>query len=127
LKGLRKTIIITELIMKMVIAFIKPIKLDEVMLALHKIEGLTGASSSEVHGFGHDRSRHVPDQKTEISLDFKPHIRLEIACNLKLVEQVISAIKDAGHTGLGDDGKIFVLPLEEAVSISNGERGEKTL
>lgn len=45
--------------MKMLIAFIKPNKLDEVMLALHKIEGLTGASSSEVHGFGRDRSRHT--------------------------------------------------------------------
>ena len=116
-----------ELIMKMVIAFIKPNKSDEVMLALHKIEGLTGASSSQVHDFGRDRSRHVPDQKPEISLDFKPHIRLEIPCHSKLVEQVISTIKDAAHTGLGDDGKIFVLPIEEAVSISSSERGENAV
>lgn len=113
-----------ELIMKMIIAFIKPNKSDEVMLALHKIEGLTGASSSEIHGFGGDRSRCAPDQKPEISLDYKPHIRLELACQSKLVKQVISTIKDAAHTGLGDDGKIFVLPLEEAVRISSGEHGE---
>ena len=50
--------------MKMVIAFIKKNKFDEVMFALHKIEGLTGASSSEIHGFGRDRSRHVPEQES---------------------------------------------------------------
>ncbi|MHC4587681.1 MAG: P-II family nitrogen regulator, partial [Planctomycetota bacterium] len=71
--------------MKMVIAFIKPNKFDEVMLTLHKINGLTGASSSEVHGFGRDRGRHTPGQETEISLDFTPHIRLEIACHADLV------------------------------------------
>ena len=53
-----ESLTIMELIMKMVIAFIKPNKFNEVMLALHKIEGLTGASSSEVHGFGCDRTRH---------------------------------------------------------------------
>ncbi len=116
-----------ELIMKMVIAFIKPIKFDEVMLALHKIEGLTGASSSEIHGFGLDRSKHVPEDESGISLDFKPHTRLEIACHSKLVEQVISTIKDAAHTGLGGDGKIYVLPLEQAVRISTEERGENAV
>ena len=112
--------------MKMVIAFIKPIKFDEVILALHKIEGLTGASSSEIHGFGLDRSRHVPEQESEISLDFKPHIRLEITCHTKLVDEVLSTITKAAHTGLRGDGKIYVLPLEEAVRISR-ERGEKAV
>ncbi len=116
-----------ELIMKMVITFIKPNKFNEVMLALHKIEGLTGAGSSQIHGFGLDRSRHVPDQEPEISLDFKPHIRLEIACHSELIEHVITAIENAAHTGLRSDGKIYVLPLEEAVRISSGERGEKAV
>ncbi len=116
-----------ELIMKMVIAFIKPNKFDEVMLALHKIEGLTGASSSEIHGFGSDRSRHVPDQEPEISLDFKPHIRLEIACRSELLDEVLSTIAKAAHTGLGGDGKIYVLPLEQAVRISSSERGENAV
>ena len=109
--------------MKMVIAFIKKNKFDEVMFALHKIEGLTGASSSEIHGFGRDKTRNVPEQKPEISLDFAPHIRLEIACHSELAEKVISTIKEAAHTGLRGDGKIYVLPLEESVRIRTGEQG----
>ncbi len=113
--------------MKMVIALIKPNKSDEVMLALHKIEGLTGASSSEIHGFGLDRSKRVPEQEQGISLDFEPHIRLEIACHPELVEEVLSTIAKAAHTGLRGDGKIYVLPLEEVVRISSGERGRNAV
>ncbi len=113
--------------MKMVIAFIKKNKFDEVMLALHKIEGLTGVSSSEIHGFGRDKTRHVPEQESEISLDFAPHIRLEIACHSELVEHVITTIEKAAHTGLRGDGKIYVLPLEESVRIRNSERGENAV
>ena len=110
--------------MKMIVAFIKPDKSDDVMLTLHKIEGLTGASTSEVHGFGRDRSRQDPTQKPEISLDFKPHIRLEIACHSELVEKVMSTVEEAAHTGLRGDGKIYVFSLEDAIRISSGERGE---
>jgi len=108
--------------MKMVIAFIKKNKFDEVMFALHKIEGLTGASSSEIHGFGRARTRHVPEQAPEISLDFAPHVRLAIACHSELVELVITAIEKAAHTGLRGDGKIYVLPLEESVRIRTVQR-----
>ncbi len=113
--------------MKMVIAFIKPNKFNEAMLALHKIEGLTGASSSEVHGFGRDRSRHLPEQETEISLDFKPHIRLEIACHSELVDDILSTIAKAAHTGLRGDGQIYVLPLEESLRIRTGERSKNAV
>ncbi len=113
--------------MKMVIAFIKKNKFDDVVFALHKIEGLTGASSSEIHGFGRDRTRHVPEQEPEISLDFAPHIRLEIACHSELVEHVITTIEKAAHTGLRGDGKIYVLPLEESLQIRTGERGENAV
>jgi nitrogen regulatory protein PII len=113
--------------MKMVIAFIKKNKSDEVMLALHRVEGLTGLSSSEVHGFGRDRARDTAGQQPEISLDFKPHIRLDIACRTELVEKVIRTIEDAAHTGLRGDGKIYIIGLEESVRISNGERGEKAV
>jgi len=113
--------------MKMVIAFIKENKFGEVMLALHKIGGLTGASSSKVHGFGRDRSKHDPTQKPEISLDFKPHIRLEIACHAEMVDKVLSTVEWAAHTGLRGDGKIYVLPLEQAVRISSGERDEDAI
>ncbi|HML73197.1 MAG TPA: P-II family nitrogen regulator [Anaerohalosphaeraceae bacterium] len=113
--------------MKMVIAFIKKNKFDDVMLALHKIEGLTGASSSEVHGFGRDRSSPAVEQKSEISLDFTPHIRLEIACRSELTEQVISTITGAAHTGLLGDGKIYVFSLDESVRIRTAERGESAV
>lgn len=113
--------------MKMVIALIKPNKFNDVMLALHKIEGLTGASSSEIQGFGLDRSRNAPEQKPEISLDFKPHIRLEMACHSDMVDKVLSTIAKAAHTGLRGDGKIYVLPLDQAVRISSGERGENAV
>ncbi len=113
--------------MNMVIAFIKKNMFDEVILALHKIEGLTGVSSSEILGFGRDRNRPAGDQKSEISLDFKPHIRLEIFCHSELLEQVIAVIRESAHTGLKGDGKIYVLPLEEAVRISSGERGKNAI
>ncbi|AQQ10169.1 Nitrogen regulatory protein P-II [Sedimentisphaera cyanobacteriorum] len=109
--------------MKMIIAFVKPNMLDAVMLALHKIEGLTGASSSEVQGFGQDRS--VNDR--EISFKTSPHIKLELSCHNDLVDQVLSAIAQAAHTGLRGDGKIYVLPLNDAVRISSKERGEKAV
>ncbi|MBM4103137.1 MAG: P-II family nitrogen regulator [Planctomycetes bacterium] len=113
--------------MKMVIAFIKKNKFDEVMLALHKIEGLTGASSSEVHGFGRDRSRNGAVREPEISLEYIPHIKLEIACHSELVNQVVSVIKETAHTGLHGDGKIYVLPLEQSVRIRTGEQGENAI
>ena len=110
--------------MKMIVAFIKENKFDDVMLALHKIDGLTGASSSKVCGFGRDRSTHLPHQKREISLECTSHFRLDIACQSDLVEQVVSAIKQAAHTGLPGDGKIYVLPVEDSIRIRTGERGE---
>jgi nitrogen regulatory protein PII len=113
--------------MKMVVAFIKKNKFDDVIFALHKIEGLTGASSSNVHGFGHDRSRADAGQKPEMSLDFQPHIRLEVACRTELLEPVISAIQKAAHTGLHGDGKLYVLALEESVRIRTGQRGESAV
>ena len=112
--------------MKMVIAFIKKNKFDDVLLALHGIEGLTGISSSEVHGFGRDRSRPA-EGTSEISLDFKPHLRLEIACRSELVTKVLSTIREAAHTGLQGDGKIYVLPIEESVRIRTGEQGENAV
>ena len=107
--------------MKMIIAYVKPNRIDDVMLALHKIEGLTGSSNSDVRGFGRDRSA------AEISLAYTPHIRLEIACRQEFVESVLSTIEKAAHTGLRGDGKIYVLSIEEAVRISSGRRGEKAI
>lgn len=109
--------------MKTIVAFIKPHKLDDVMLALHKINGLTGASACEVHGFGRDRS--LGDQ--EMSLEMKPHIRIDIACSSLLAELVVKTLKQAAHTGLRGDGKIYVSSVEQAVLISTGDEGEAAI
>ena len=108
--------------MKLVIAYIKSHKLPEVTIALHQIKGLTGASVSDVRGFGRQRS----NQATEAG-DYVPIIRLETFCNDALSEEVVSAIEKASHTGLRGDGKIYVCDVNQAVRISSGERGEKAI
>ena len=113
--------------MKMISAFIKPHKLMDVTLALHRIDGLSGASTSEVRGFGRGRAKDAPDKIIHETLDYLPRVRLEIACPDNLVDAVVSTIETVAHTGLRGDGKIYVIPIDEAVRISTGERGESAL
>lgn len=103
--------------MKLVIAYIKSHKLPEVTMALRQIKGLTGASVSDVRGFG----RQPTGQSAEAG-DYAPITRLEIFCNGKLSEKVVNAIEKAAHTGLRGDGKIYVCDVNQAVRISSGER-----
>lgn len=110
--------------MKLIIAFIKPHKLSEVTLALHEIEGLTGASISDVRGFGRGRAKNAPDRVQTDLIDFMPRIRLEMVCPDSLVEQVVSTIEKNAHTGLRGDGKIYVIEVEQAVRISTAECGD---
>lgn len=110
--------------MKLIIAFIKPHKLADVTIALHEIEGLTGASMSDVRGFGRGRAKNSPDKIYHDTLDYIPNVRLEIACSDELAEKVVSVIETSAHTGLRGDGKIYITPLEEAVWISTSERGQ---
>jgi nitrogen regulatory protein PII len=113
--------------MKMILAFIKPLMLDEVMFALHGIEGLTGVSTSTIHGFGRDRTGPPSEGKTEVALETSPHARLEIVCRQELAANVVETIENAAHTGLRGDGKIYVLPVEDTVRISSGERGKNAV
>jgi nitrogen regulatory protein PII len=110
--------------MKLIIAFIKQHRLSAVTLALHEIKKLTGASVSNVSGFGRGRAKNAPDSITENLVDYLPGVRIEIVCQDDLVEEVVSAIERSAHTGLKGDGKIYVANIEEAVRISTGERGE---
>lgn len=110
--------------MKLITAYVKRLKLSQVTLALHKVEGLTGMSASDVRGFGRGRARDAPDRIVEDLVDYRPSVRLEIACADDLVERVVEAIEKAAHTGLRGDGKIYVSPVERAVRIRTGERGE---
>jgi nitrogen regulatory protein PII len=105
--------------MKQVVAYIKPLKLSDTTLALHKIEGLTGMTVVECKGYGRGGSKsHAEDL-----MDYVPHVKLEIACADDKVEEVISTIQQSAHTGLRGDGKIYVLAIETAVRISTAERG----
>ncbi len=110
--------------MKKIKAYIKPIKLSEVTLALHKVSGLTGMSVTEVRGFGRGWGKQNGDDQKDRPGDFKPIVKLEIFCRDDILAAIISTIEQTAHTGLRGDGKIYVVPVEEAVRISTGERGE---
>ena len=109
--------------MKQVIAYTKPHKLSEVTLALRKIKGLTGMSVVVVRGFGRGKKKDGHEVEKELR-DFVPHVKIEIFCSDELVEEIISVIEKAAHTGLRGDGKIYVTVVETAVRITTGERGD---
>ncbi len=108
--------------MKKIEAIIKPFKLDEVKEALSRV-GIEGLTVSEVKGFGRQKGHTELYRGAEYVVDFLPKIKLEIVVTADLVEKVVEAIVAAANTGKIGDGKIFVLPLEEAVRIRTGERG----
>jgi len=112
--------------MKKIEAVIKPFKLDEVKEALHEI-GVQGMTVTEVKGFGRQKGHTELYRGAEYVVDFLPKIKLEIAVSEDLVDKVVEAIASSANTGRIGDGKIFVLPLEQAVRIRTGERGDEAL
>ena len=112
--------------MKLVTAIIKPFKLDEVREALSDI-GVQGITVTEVKGFGRQKGHTELYRGAEYVVDFLPKLRLEAAVPDVLVDQVIDAIEAAARTGKIGDGKIFVLPIEQAVRIRTGETGDSAL
>jgi nitrogen regulatory protein P-II 2 len=112
--------------MKLVSAIIKPFKLDDVREALSEI-GVQGITVTEVKGFGRQKGHTELYRGAEYVVDFLPKVKLEVAVNSDLTEQVIEAISKAANTGKIGDGKIFVYPLEQAVRIRTGETGPDAL
>lgn len=108
--------------MKLVEAIIKPFKLDEVKDALNEI-GIEGITVSEVKGFGRQKGHTELYRGAEYVVDFIPKIKLEIAIADELVAKVVETIQTAAKTGRIGDGKIFVIPLDEALRIRTGEKG----
>ena len=112
--------------MKEIKAYIKPHMLSKVTRALQKVEGLTGMSVVDVRGFGRGRAKGAPRGEDDL-LDYSLRMKIEIFCKDENVEEIVSLIERTAHTGLRGDGKICVSPVEFAVRISTGERGEKAL
>jgi len=112
--------------MKLVEAIIKPFKLDEVKDALNEI-GIVGITVSEVKGFGRQKGHTELYRGAEYVVDFIPKIKLEIVIADDLVAKVVDTIVTTAKTGRIGDGKIFVIPMEEAVRIRTGERGNEAV
>jgi nitrogen regulatory protein P-II 1 len=112
--------------MKLVIAIIKPFKLEEVKEALAAI-GVEGMTVTEVKGFGRQKGHTEIYRGSEYTVDFLPKVKIEIAVSADVVGKTVDAIVKAAKTGKIGDGKVFVLPIEEAVRIRTDERGDSAI
>jgi nitrogen regulatory protein P-II 2 len=106
--------------MKIVMAVIKPFKLDEVRDALTAV-GVHGLTVTEVKGYGRQKGHTEIYRGTEYAVNFLPKVKIEVAVDTAQVDKVVEAITAAAKTGQIGDGKIFVIPLEHAVRIRTGE------
>ena len=109
--------------MKLIIAIIKPFKLEEVKEALSGI-GIEGMTVTEVKGFGRQKGHTEIYRGSEYTVDFLPKVKIEIAVGDELVARTVEAIVKSAKTGKIGDGKVFVLPVDEVVRIRTDERGD---
>ncbi|HEY5891872.1 MAG TPA: P-II family nitrogen regulator [Chthoniobacterales bacterium] len=112
--------------MKKIEAIIKPFKLDDVKEALTEI-GIEGMTLSEVKGFGRQKGHTEIYRGSEYTVDFLPKVKFEIVVADENVPKAVRAIVDAAKTGKIGDGKVFVLPLEDAIRIRTDERGDQAI
>ena len=112
--------------MKLVTAIIKPFKVEEVRASLDEI-GVSGMTMTEVKGFGRQKGHTELYRGAEYTIDFLPKIKIEIAISDDMVEQVKSAIIKSSASGKIGDGKIFISPIDEVVTIRTGEKNEDAL
>ncbi len=112
--------------MKKVEAIIKPFKLDEVKDALAEV-GIKGMTVTEVKGFGRTGGKREVYRGSAYVVDFVPKVKVEVVVPDAIVASVVEAIERSAKTGRIGDGKIFVTPIEEAVRIRTGERGDEAV
>ena len=112
--------------MKLVIAIIKPFKLDEVREALSSL-GVQGMTVTEVKGFGRQKGQTEIYRGAEYSTNMVPKLKIEVACASDLANSVVETIQQAAHTGSIGDGKIFILDVGGAVRIRTGETDDTAL
>ncbi|TAN29807.1 MAG: P-II family nitrogen regulator [Actinomycetota bacterium] len=108
--------------MKLVVAVIKPFKLDDVKEALDRLD-IKGMTVSEAQGYGRQSGHTEIYRGSEYQVSFVPKLRIEIALDDAQVEQVIDTIVEAAQTGKIGDGKIWTVPIEELVRVRTNERG----
>jgi nitrogen regulatory protein PII len=112
--------------MKLVTAIIKPFKLDDVRQALADV-GVKGVTVTEVKGFGRQRGHTELYRGAEYVVDFLPKMKVEVAIDDDLLEQVIEVLSNTARTGKIGDGKIFIMPLEQVIRIRTGETGPEAV
>jgi nitrogen regulatory protein P-II 1 len=112
--------------MKKIEAIIKPFKLDEVKEALQEV-GLQGITVLEAKGFGRQKGHTELYRGAEYVVDFLPKVKIELVVDDDMAERAVDAILQAAHTGRIGDGKIFIIPIEEAIRVRTGERGTEAI
>lgn len=112
--------------MKKIEAIIKPFKLDDVKESLNEI-GVHGMTVTEVSGYGRQKGHKEIYRGAEYVVDFVPKIKIEIVINKERVDEAVKTICDAANTGKIGDGKIFVMPVEQAIRVRTGERGTEAV
>jgi nitrogen regulatory protein P-II 1 len=112
--------------MKLIVAIIKPFKLEEVKEALADVT-VQGMTVTEVKGFGRQKGHTEVYRGSEYTVDFLPKVKIEIVVPDEIVAKVVAAVVKSAKTGKIGDGKVFVLPVAEAVRIRTDERGEIAL
>ena len=112
--------------MKIVMAIIKPFKLEEVRDALTSI-GVHGLTVTEVKGYGRQKGHTEIYRGAEYAVSFLPKLKIEVAVSAELAMRVVETISTIARTGQIGDGKIFVLPLEDCIRIRTGERGGEAI
>lgn len=119
----------------LVVAFVQPFKLDDVTLALERVEGFAGMTVSECRGFGHEKLDDLragavggAPARSEGLIDFTPKVRIEVAvAGRKVADAVVDAIGRAAHTGRRGDGKILRMPVDRAVRVRTMDEGARAL
>jgi nitrogen regulatory protein P-II 1 len=112
--------------MKKIEAIIKPFKLDDVKEALNEV-GIQGMTISEVKGYGRQKGHKEIYRGAEYVVDFIPKIKIEIVLEAGRVNEVVDKIRNAANTGKIGDGKIFVIPVDEAIRVRTGEKGKDAI
>ena len=108
--------------MKVVVAVVKPHKLDEVKEALRDV-GVSGLTTTDVEGFGRQRGHTEVYRGAEYQVDFVPKVRIEVVVDDLAVDRVVDAVVRAARTGKIGDGKVWVTPVEDVIRVRTGERG----